>query len=127
MTSFRDQMRAETALRINAFGETFVRAVQLTTESIVEGSPITGAPGQPVRTGNLKASWQTSFESPLSARISTNVEYALPIEEGVGRFGPLTLRSAVGGFGSVKLTVANFDRVVEQAKRETTDVAEAAD
>jgi hypothetical protein len=61
------------------------------------------------------------------------MEYALSIEEGVriagtssrsgGSVGaPLTLRSEVGGFHSVKLTKDNFDKILRQAIRE--EVAE---
>lgn len=90
----------------------------LAKTSIVEGSEITGAPGQPVDTGNLKNSWQLEFLSPTEAMISTNVDYARPIEDGVGPNGPMTLRSAVGGFHSVALTMNGFDRIVAEANRQ---------
>lgn len=76
--------------------------------SIVEGSELTGAPGQPVDTGNLRASWQLTFPSPTSAQISTNVEYAPIIED--------NLRGAKfrnHGPNSVKLTRAGLPRIVE--------------
>lgn len=92
-------------------------------ESIVDGSPVTGAPGQPVDTSNLKTSWQLDFAPDMrSATIGTNVAYAPDIEDGMrtARSGQvtgrtqqrLTLRSRVGGFHSVKLTVANADRLL---------------
>ncbi len=91
-------------------------------ESIVDGSPVTGAPGQPVDTGALKNSWQGVVDpSGWSGTVGTNLVYAPIIEEGmmVARTGQvtgatgqrLTLRSRVGGFHSVKLTVANADRL----------------
>ena len=40
-------------------------------ESIVNGSAVTGAPGQPVDTGNLKDSWHLAFEGKHEALIST--------------------------------------------------------
>lgn len=99
--------------------------------SVVEGSPITGAPGQPVDTGNLKGSWQNQILGPLTRAITTNVVYAQDIEDGV-RHGvvagvgaddatdaikapdaPLTLRSQVGGFHSVKLTRAGWQGIVD--------------
>jgi hypothetical protein len=95
--------------------DTFVRSVELTHQSVQIGSPITAAPGQPVDTGNLRASWQVQYHSESEAEISTNVAYAPPIEDGVGKYGPLKLRSAVGGFHSVKLTVAGFPRIVDAA------------
>ena len=79
-------------------------------ESIVNGSAVTGAPGQPVDTGTLKASWQLTFESKNAALVSTNVAYAPVIEDNIRG---ATLRSEVGGFHSVKLTVGGFDRIVE--------------
>lgn len=81
--------------------------------SVVEGSEITGAPGQPVDTGFLRSSWILDFPEEFVAESTTNTEYAPPIEDGVGPSGPLTLRSAVGGWHSVKLTAAGFDRIVE--------------
>lgn len=92
--------------------------------SIVEGSEVTGAPGQPVDTGNLKTSWQLSFPSADRALISTNVIYAPIIESGIrpigsgrgnatGRTGTrITLRSPVGGFHSVQLTVDGLPKIV---------------
>lgn len=96
----------------------FVRCAQLAYDSVVFGSAITAAPGQPVDTGYLRASWQLTFERSGLALISTNAVYAEDIEEGIGRFGPLQLRSQVGGFHSVKLTIAGFDRIVRQAAKE---------
>ena len=118
--AFLDDLRAFAVKVERVTDDTFVRTVEMTRDSIVEGSALTGAPGQPVKTGNLKGSWQTEFESKDIAVISTNVEYAEAIEDGVGRFGPLTLRSAVGGWHSVKQTIANHDRIVEAAVAEIT-------
>ena len=87
----------------------FVNTAAAVKGSIVDGSPTTGAPGQPVDTGTLKASWQLAFESPSVALISTNVKYAPVIEDNVRG---ATLRSAVGGFHSVRYTVAGFERLV---------------
>lgn len=91
----------------------FVNTVSEASNSIVNGSAITGAPGQPVDTGNLKASWQTTFESPSLAQISTKVVYAPQIEDGTREGRALTLRSKVGGFHSVALTIAGLRRIVE--------------
>lgn len=91
----------------------FVGSVDAVHHSITEGSPISGAPGQPVDTGFLKSSWIEEFPEDWVGEISTNVVYAPPIEEGIGPHGPLTLRSAVGGFHSVKLTRAAWDRITQ--------------
>jgi len=90
--------------------EIFLGIVGEAARSVIEGSQLTGAPGQPVQTGNLKASWQTTFESPTVALISTNVEYAPIIEYNVRG---ATLRSAVGGFHSVAQTIAGIDRIID--------------
>ena len=95
----------------------FVGSVLGVNDSVVHGSPTTGAPGQPVDTGALRASWQVTFPTDLVGEIATNVEYAPAVEDGVGPHGPMTLKSQVGGFHSVKLTRAAFDRVVEDATR----------
>jgi hypothetical protein len=121
-------------------------------ESIVNGSVLTGAAGQPVDTGYLKNSWQKEIAPDWqSSEIGTNVAYARVIEDGLkssydprgetepkyattegrsrrgpggfgqrgGRIGPplpsgdaINLRSLVGGFHSVKTTVANADAIV---------------
>ena len=76
--------------------------------SVVEGSEITGAPGQPVDTGFLKSSWIARFLEAWRWTTTTAAAYAKHIEEAVG----LTLRSEVGGFHSVKLTIAGWQRIV---------------
>ncbi len=91
----------------------FVRTVEETTKSIVEGSAITGAPGQPVDTGNLKTSWQTNFDSPTQATIATNVDYAPHVEDNVRG---VTFKNH--GPHSVKMTIASFDKIVEHVTRE---------
>lgn len=116
--------------------EVFVGVVAELTRSIVEGSEITGAPGQPVGQygyvkrdgrlvaynpgqvgGTLKSSWQTVFESPTRAVIGTKLIYAQAIEDGVGPHGSLTLRSTVGGFHSVDHTIRGAQRVVDDVTK----------
>lgn len=100
-------------LKLDATYATLLPEVALAVqESIVVGSPITGAPGQPVDTGNLRASWNLTLE-PEWAEIITNVEYAPFVEDGVNQHGPMTVRSLVGGWHSVALTRINFDRLVD--------------
>lgn len=90
----------------------FVNVASGVLESIRSGSPVTTAPGQPVDTGRLKASWTISFDRD-TAFISTDVEYAPGIEDGVGSQGqPIQLRSQVGGFHSVALTRTGFRLLV---------------
>ena len=87
-------------------------------DSVVFGSPVTGSPGQPVDTGNLRASWQLSFPSLLLARLVTSAVYAEAIENGVGPSGPMVLKSPVGGFHSVRMTRTGFQKLVDKIVRE---------
>lgn len=125
--AFGGDLRAQTLKVQHAPREVFQRAVALLHESIVEGSELTGAPGQPVDTGYLKNSWMLVFDTPTSATISTNVVYAESIEDGRSYAhggAKMQLRSAVGGFHSVALSVAGFDQLVQQARLELLEVSE---
>ena len=82
--------------------------------SVQTGSEITGAPGQPVDTANLRNSWQLAI-GPEEAEITTNVEYAPHVEDNVRG---VTFKNH--GPHSVKLTVAGFPRIVEHVTREVT-------
>lgn len=120
----------------------FLGSVDGIHDSVVEGSTVTGAPGQPVDVGNLLGSWQQTYPEEWVGQTATNVEYARAIEEGQQgeytttphtrviretgqvidvaggtRVTPrkMTLRSAVGGFHSVKLTRAGWKKVVAAA------------
>lgn len=105
---FADQLKAfgdKTETNLNAVYE---GVDQATFDSIVEGSPITGAPGQPIGfTGKLHDSW--SMEKAVGeTTISSTDGAALAVEEnwsnGVFKnHGPKSLA----------LTVANFDLIVK--------------
>jgi len=100
--------------------------------SVVEGSEITGAPGQPVDTGFLRSTWIPRFLEAWRWLTSTNAAYARAQEEdlrsaydpqgvdrpkglerqgGTNRKGP----STVGGHHSVKMTRAGWQRIVDVA------------
>jgi hypothetical protein len=117
----------ETMVRLGVMlSDVFVGCVQEAQRSVVEGSALTGAPGQPVQTGFLKGSWQVVYDSPNQATIGTNVAYAESIEDGVSYAHggkPMTLRSEVGGWHSVAHTVENFDRIVLAVKSRVMDGA----
>lgn len=102
---------------------TFLRIVTKAHTSIQEGSALTGSKGQPVQSGQLQLSVQTEFEGELRAVIGVGqgLPYARGIEDGIdGRTGrPLTLRSPVGGFHSVALTVAGMPAIIAEAVEET--------
>lgn len=93
----------------------FLGVVAEAERSIKDGSEITGAPGQPVQSGDLKRSWATHFPEPNAAVISTSLAYAPGIEDGINlkTGAALTLRSPVGGFHSVKTTEAGFQRMLD--------------
>jgi hypothetical protein len=111
MSRFTDKARGrERAL--------FTNVVSATEDSIKRGSAVTGAPGQPVDTGNLLGSWTTQFEGRRVALVSTNVSYAPEIEDNERG---AQLRSEVGGFHSTKLTRAGFERIVEDELRKLGD------
>lgn len=112
---FKRQLEAFFAKTKFKTQQVFVNTAAAVKDSVVNGSPITGAKGQPVVTGNLRDSFHLEFTSPTSAEITTNVEYAPIIEHNVrnakvprGKPG-----STVGGPHSVKDTVAGFERLVE--------------
>lgn len=111
--SAKDDMLREIAKLGAMTDDVFVGVVGEAYRSIQNGSEITGAPGQPVQTGNLLASWQETYPTPDQGQIATNADYAETIEDGVGRYGPLTLRSEVGGFHSKKLTEAGLPHIVD--------------
>jgi hypothetical protein len=107
-------------------GAVFTETMDECLRSIQTGSEISGAPGQPVDTGALRASWQKFFISPMEARIGTNIVYAQSIEDGLSYAHggtPITQRSSVGGFHSVKLTIAAFARIVEIVTRRVNGAA----
>lgn len=102
----------------------FVGCTTEVHKSVTEGSAITGAPGQPVDIGNLKTSFTPEFLSRWLWQDTTNAAYARAIEAGIQSPytrddgtqvtpGAMTLRSAVGGFHSVALTRAGWQRIVE--------------
>lgn len=135
--AFEDDLR-RFALKVRALNtEVFAGIVADVHQSIQNGSSVTGAPGQPVDTGFLRASWQVAFESPTVAIVGTNVAYAPAIEyatrakydpSGVtnrfgvtgGQIGPALpaglarkhVKSTRGGNHSVALTRAGFPRIV---------------
>jgi hypothetical protein len=93
----------------------FVNSASALKDSIVNGSPVTGAPQLPVETGNLRAGVQLEFDAPDSALIYTNVEYAEHVEDNVNG-----VKFRVGGPHGWKLARAGFQRVVDD---ETTKAA----
>jgi hypothetical protein len=129
MTAFADSLRRSVLAIEHLEAGVFANVVSAVHESVVEGSLVTGAPGQPVGQygpgyhpgkvgGTLKNSWQTTFVAPDVAEVSTNIVYAPSIEDGLSYAHggtPMRLRSTVGGFHSVLLTRLGFGRLVRAA------------
>jgi len=125
MSTFTDQLAAFQRKLDRRLNDVFVGTAVAVKRSIVDGSPITEAPGQPVGQygpgyhpgkvgGTLKNSWKLEFETKTSALIFTGgVPYAKNIEHLIGKYGPISIRSTIGGGHSVKMTVAAFGRLVE--------------
>jgi hypothetical protein len=123
--SFRSDVRRFQRVVETRSKAVFVRIAQELRRSIVEGSELTGAPGQPVDTGALKASWVGEFLTAWIWQLTTNIIYAWQIEHGLryatrgnvsgSTLQRLTLRSSVGGWHSVALTLVGFPAIVSYA------------
>lgn len=127
--SFADDLKRWTEKVQTKSHAVFVNTASAALESIRSGSPLTGAPGQPVDTGTLRASWHLTFESPTRALISTNIAYAPVIEENARTAydpngvqpkrapstdgGTRRIKSTVGGHHSVRQTRVNLQRIVD--------------
>ena len=102
--------------------------------SIRDGSPITGAPGQPVVSGELRKSFKKTRSRNL-IRVFSTLFYAHFIEEGVrerhhrqGLFHwtsnrkVIGQRSTVGGFHSVKLTRVGLQKLLDHLVKQLEKV-----
>ena len=127
MGEFLDQVRSHNAkVELDLVPAVFVGWVAEMKNSIVFGSPLTGAPGQVVADvggGTLRDSWQTEFEDANNALISTKVPWAEQNEDGIARpgGGPYVQRSATGGRWNVALTRMNAQRVVDDVAAKLTE------
>lgn len=129
MSSMSGGLAAHKANVRKALRDVFVASTDEVQRSLTEGSQLTGAPGQPVQTGQLRGSFVPGSLGPWAWQSVTNLVYAPPIEEGIqqpydtlgsgGSSGklvtpkPMQLRSQVGGFHSVKLTRIAWPRIVD--------------
>jgi hypothetical protein len=133
MSDFGKRVRDWTEQIERGLNDLHVNASEKVRDSVVIGSALTGAPGQPVDTGTLKNDWLAGFRfvAPLHAKLSTNMAYAPAIEDdnpsaydsrGRDRDKETTRpeggRSEVGGPHSVKLTVAGWKNIIRAAKQE---------
>jgi hypothetical protein len=125
--AFGDEMKSWLLKATTKNDDVFKGAGEEVLRSITDGSEITGAPGQPVGQygpgynpgkvgGTLKASWQRWFETPTLQVIATDAPHAPQEEDGISYAHggtPITQRSSVGGFHSLKQTVAAWQPIVD--------------
>jgi hypothetical protein len=144
MTYSEDIKRFRGVVQSNLL-DVFTASALKVHESIVAGSALTGAPGQPVDTGFLRSSWIVAFqatpvypkppERKKSGRTDASPPPAAPPQGSVGvvysasvstnaeyaeyiEEGIRKTRSKTGGPGSVKLTRAAWRRIVDEATKE---------
>lgn len=116
--SFAQQMAAfNTRLRrkVNVLSEDVRDEV---FRSVVHGSEITTAPGQPVDTGTLRDSWQRTTVAPHVEEI-TSTDNPAKVASIEHNWRGATLRSSVGGFHSLAITRLGFNRIVEVVNERT--------
>lgn len=80
-------------------------------DAIRDGSPVTGAPGQPRHTDELYDSW-TITETPDGATIESSSDHAIFVEENVRQ-----AHFKNGGAHSVALSVTAFGSLLANASR----------
>lgn len=102
----------------------FRYVVELSAESVINGSALTGAPGQPADLRDADPSsgkdWQIVYGADNSAVIGNADKSARSVEDGISyRWGTALTRlhSDVGGFHSVALTHANADKIIVEVVR----------
>lgn len=135
-TDFRRQLLGFQVTVTNRTRAVFDGCTAEVAHSIRDGSPLTGAPGQPVDTGFLKSSWIGEEITDTHWQFTTNVAYAPVIETGLraaydpegatapaaapGRGGSKHIKSEVGGQGSVMHTRAGWPRIVDHVTKAVT-------
>jgi hypothetical protein len=112
--SFKDDIKKHIANIKKREGQLFKEATELAYESVRFGSPITGAPGQPVEFGDLLASWRLEIRSKRVAAMFTPLFYGPIIEDNLRG---AQLRSSVGGFHSVLRTRLAWQQIVDHVAR----------
>lgn len=109
--SFHRALAKETRDTDRKWHKLYRRCVEHVELSIRYGSAVTGAPGQPVRTGALINSWyRTGSLRKQNSGFVSILPYAHLIENNPTG---MTLRSKVGGFHSVKITFHNFSSILQ--------------
>lgn len=90
----------------------------LVRKSIIEGDPISNAPGQPE---DLRDKFQPVDEGARKTSLGVADRSAASVESGISQFNghPITLHSPIGGSHSIKLTRMAEDAIVRKV---VTDV-----
>lgn len=145
--SFADDVKRFSLKMESRSRDVFLGCVQDVHEGIVVGSPLTGAPGQPVDTGYLRSSWQVGIgddvqfiskgdasdnrgttAAPL-APAGVNAAVAVGILSGEVtkaiiatnvEYAPIIEDQHPSKAKSVASVRANWDRIVEKNVREVT-------
>lgn len=120
--SFADDVDRFTAKVVANADRVFERSGELFFDSVRDGSPLTGAPGQPVgvsgspNDGELYRSWTTSRTGD-TITIASDAPYAADVEDNVNgaqfhNHGPHSAKLSVAGFatGIVPAAVAELER-----------------
>jgi hypothetical protein len=116
MSTFGDDLTKFSVKTRRLEQDVFVGCTEVVHESITDGHIVTGAAGQPVRSGALKASWTPQFLDANTWQDTTHLAYAPSIEDLISYANggsPITIRSAVGGGHSVKQTRVSWPRIVD--------------
>jgi hypothetical protein len=103
-------MRDFAALVEQRYADLYENTAAHVGRSIISGSHITGAPGQPFKDGDLIKSWRRYAAGRWGIRWVSTSPYAHVIEYNLRG---ATLRSKVGGFHSVTLTRLMWPRIVQ--------------
>ena len=111
--SFAGDLRAFSTRLDGRAAAVFEGVVAEAKASIITGSALTGSPGQPVgATGDMRASWTEQRPGPYVAEITTKDPGSFAIEHGRRLGRRLHRRATIGGFHSLKLTMAHFGRIL---------------
>lgn len=109
MSKFSSQIKSAVAKAKRTERLLYKATVNHAFRSIRFGSTVTAAPGQPVDSGELLKSWKLRMLASRNASMESTLPYAPIIED--NRRGA-RLRSAVGGFHSVRYTRLGWNRIV---------------
>jgi hypothetical protein len=126
---FQNQLQAFVVKAKRKTVSVFNASTKEVERSVKDGSPLTGAPGQPIRTGYLILSWKGRFVGPFTWEYTTPVDYAPAVENKIvpivsdfppkGYKSPVDLpkRPAAAHYHSVKLTRGGWKFIVDDVSK----------